>query len=263
MTAALFYPLSLMVWRSFSDPELGFQHYLRLAEQPVYLRITLTTLEVSAIVTLACLLIGYPVAYAASNRGPRMRLILLATVMMPFWTSLLVRTYAFMVILGQGGPFTSLFDILAWQEPPRLIYNRFGAILGMIYVMLPFMVMTIFAVTSEIDANYRKAARSLGAGPWRAFTDVYLPQSYPGITGGVLLVFIVSIGFYVTPALLGGRKETFIAQVIQLNVQEIINWGFAAGLAVVLLIVTMTLLLVYDRLLGHESVMRPRGVGSE
>jgi len=254
VTAILFYPLATMVYRSFVDPSLGFGNYERVFGHEVYARVIWNTLEVSAIVTVVCLLLGYPLAYAAANRGPRLRLVLLASVMMPFWTSLLVRTYAWMVVLGAGGPAMSLFHYLGIEAAPQLLYNRFGAVIGMVYVMLPYMVLSIFAVMSEINPNYQRAARSLGAGPLRAFLHVYLPQSYAGVTGGVLLVFIVSIGFFVTPALLGGRKEVFIAQLIQINIQEVVAWGFASALAVVLLILTMALLFVYDRLLGAESV---------
>lgn len=260
VTAILFYPLATMVHRSFIDPSLGFGNYERVFGQVVYARVIWTTLEVSATVTVVCLLLGYPLAYAAANRGPRLRLVLLASVMMPFWTSLLVRTYAWMVILGAGGPAVSLFQVLGIEDAPQLLYNRFGAVIGMVYVMLPYMVLSIFAVMSEINPNYQRAARSLGAGPLRAFLHVYLPQSYAGVTGGVLLVFIVSIGFFVTPALLGGRREVFIAQLIQINLQEAVAWGFASALAVVLLILTMALLVVYDRLLGAESVFAAGGL---
>lgn len=260
VTAILFYPLATMVHRSFIDPSLGFGNYERVFGQVVYARVIWTTLEVSATVTVVCLLLGYPLAYAAANRGPRLRLVLLASVMMPFWTSLLVRTYAWMVILGAGGPAVSLFQALGIEDAPQLLYNRFGAVIGMVYVMLPYMVLSIFAVMSEINPNYQRAARSLGAGPLRAFLHVYLPQSYAGVTGGVLLVFIVSIGFFVTPALLGGRREVFIAQLIQINLQEAVAWGFASALAVVLLILTMALLVVYDRLLGAESVFAAGGL---
>ena len=260
VTAILFYPLATMVHRSFVDPSPGFGNYERVFGHEVYARVIVTTLEVSAIVTVVCLLLGYPLAYAAANGGPRLRLVLLASVIMPFWTSLLVRTYAWMVILGVGGPALSLFHFLGIEAPPQLLYNRFGAVIGMVYVMLPYMVLSIFAVMSEIDPNYQRAARSLGAGPLRAFLHVYLPQSYAGVTGGILLVFIVSIGFFVTPALLGGRREVFIAQLIQINLQEAVAWGFASALAVVLLILTMALLLFYDRLLGAESVFAAGGL---
>jgi len=254
LTAVLFYPLALMVDRSFTDPELGVGNYVRMVEVAVYARVFWTTLLVSAIVTGICLLLGYPLAYAAANRGPAARLLLLAAVMMPFWTSLLVRTYAWMVLLGAGGPVAAAWTYFFETEPPQLLFTRFGAVIGMVYVMLPYMVLSLFAVMNEIDPNYQRAARSLGASPLRAFFHVYLPQSFSGVTGGVLLVFIVSIGFFVTPALLGGRKETFIAWLIKINVQDVVDWGFASALAVVLLILTMLLLYCYDKLLRDESV---------
>jgi len=254
LTAILFYPLALMVERSFTDPAPGVGNYVRIVDVPVYLRIFWTTFQVSGIVTLVCLLLGYPIAYAAANRGPAMRLFLLAAVMMPFWTSLLVRTYAWIVILGAEGPIALAWRAWLGEEPPQMLYTRFSAVIGMVYVMLPYMVLSLFAVMSEIDPNYHRAARSLGAGPFRAFRHVYLPQSMAGVTGGVLLVFIVSTGFFVTPSLLGGRKEVFIAELIQVNLQEIIDWGFSSALAVALLVFTMLLLFLYDRLLRNESV---------
>jgi len=254
LTAVLFYPLALMVERSFTDPALGIGNYLRIVEVGVYARVFWTTLQVSAVVTGICLLLGYPLAYAAANRGPAVRLLLLVAVMMPFWTSLLVRTYAWMVLLGAGGPVAAAWTYIFATEPPQLLFTRFSAVIGMVYVMLPYMVLSLFAVMNEIDPNYQRAARSLGASPLRAFFHVYLPQSSAGVTGGVLLVFIVSIGFFVTPALLGGRKETFIAWLIKINVQDVVDWGFASALAVVLLILTMLLLYCYDKLLRDESV---------
>lgn len=255
LTAILFYPLARMVHRSFTDPVLGVGNYLRIVEVDVYARVFWTTFEVSGLVTGLCLLLGYPLAYAAANRGPATRLLLLAAVMMPFWTSLLVRTYAWMVLLGAGGPVAQAWTFFFETEPPQLLFNRFSAVIGMVYVMLPYMVLSLFAVMSEIDPNYQRAARSLGASPLRAFLHVYLPHSYAGVTGGVLLVFIVSIGFFVTPALLGGRKETFIARLIKINVQDVVDWGFASALAVALLVLTMLLLFCYDKLLRNESVL--------
>ena len=259
LVAIMFYPLALMAWRSFTDPVVGVDHYVHVVENNVYAQVIWTTLKVSGLVTLICLVIGYPLAYAAATRGPRTRLVLLAAIMIPFATSLLVRTYAWMVLLGAEGPVAELFRLLG-GEPPQMLFNRFSAVIGMVYVMLPFMVLTLFGVMSEIDATYQRAARSLGATPLRAFLHVYLPHSFPGITGGVLLVFVVSIGFFVTPALLGGRREIFIAELIQVNVQQVVNWGFASALAIVLLLLTMVLLFAYDRLLGRESVFTA-GVG--
>lgn len=258
MTAVLFWPLARMVYRSFVDPRVGIDNYVRIFSADVYLNVIATTLQVSAVVTLICLLVGYPMAYTAATRGGRLRWVILAAVTLPFWTSLLVRSFAFMVLLGDSGVVASLLAGLGISDPPRLLYNRAGAIIGMVYVLLPFMVLTLYAVMSEIDGNLQRAARSLGAGPFRAFSLVYLPHSLSGITGGVLLVFTVAVGFYVTPALLGGRRETFIAQVIQNNI-EIVAWGFAAALAVVLLVVTTVMLFTYDRVLGRESVFRPAG----
>lgn len=257
LSVILFYPLAEMVHRSFIDPAPGIGNYVRIVEMDVYARVFWTTFEVSGLITVICLLLGYPLAYAAANRGPTARLILLAAVMMPFWTSLLVRTYAWMVLLGAGGPAVELWSFFIGTEPPQMLFNRFSAVIGMVYVMLPYMVLSLFGVMNEIDYNYQRAARSLGATPLRAFWHVYLPQSMAGITGGVLLVFIVSIGFFVTPALLGGRKETFIARLIKINVQDVVDWGFASALAVVLLVLTIALLFCYDRLLRSESVFSP------
>lgn len=261
LLAIMFYPLALMAYRSVTDPAFGFDHYVRIVDNEVYAQVMWTTLYVSGLVTLACLLIGYPLAYAAATRGPRLRLALMASVMIPFATSLLVRTYAWMILLGAEGPVAQAY-VLFGLEPPQMLYNRFGAVIGMVYVMVPFMVLTLYGVMSEIDGTYQRAARSLGASPLRAFLHVYLPQSLPGVTGGILLVFVVSIGFFVTPALLGGRREIFIAELIQTNVQQIANWGFASALAVTLLALTMILLVVYDRVLGRESVFATGGSGA-
>ncbi|MBS1870036.1 MAG: ABC transporter permease [Actinobacteria bacterium] len=253
LAVVLFYPLARTVEQSFTDPTTGLENYRHLFASGVYVRVLLTTLLVSGLVTGICLLLGYPLAYTAATRGGGVRALVLAAVMIPFWTSLLVRTYAWQVILGREGPIASLLDAVG-VAAPQLLYNRIGAVVGMVYVMLPFMVLSLYAVMRDVDPSLLRAARSLGAPAGRAFRHVYLPQTLPGVTGGVLLVFVISIGFYVTPALLGGRKEVFIAELIQMNVTETVQWGFASALGVVLLLVTLALLAAYDRLLGAESM---------
>jgi putative spermidine/putrescine transport system permease protein len=257
----LFWPLSKMVYYSFTDPSTGIANYTRVFAAGVYLRVILTTFQVSAIVTVICLVIGYPMAYVAATRRGRLGLLILGAVTLPFWTSLLVRTFAFMVLLSDNGVIPSLLRSLGWDQPPQMLYNRVGTVVGMVYVMLPFMVLTLYAVMTEINPGFQRAARSLGAPPLWAFLLVYVPQSFSGITGGILLVFTVSCGFYVTPALLGGRGEVFIAQVIQTNIESV-SWGFASALAFILLLITMTIMFLYDRVLGRESVFRPGGAGA-
>jgi ABC-type spermidine/putrescine transport system permease subunit I len=215
---------------------------------------------VAAIVTIACVFLGYPVAYAAANRSGTLRAVILTAVLLPFWSSILVRSYAFMVLLGRESLLARfLTDIGFGELSENLLFSRFGALVGMIYVMLPYMVLSLFAVMRNVDHSYLRAARSLGATPWQAFRRVYLPLTYSGLVGGVLMVFIVSIGFFITPALLGGRREVFIAQMIKEHVTDIVDWGFASALAIALLAVTCFLLYVYDRLLGADSLLDGQG----
>jgi putative spermidine/putrescine transport system permease protein len=230
------WPVSRLLLRSVSDPVWGLQNYEALLHSPVYGLVLWNTIAISGTVTLLCLLLGYPLAYAMARAGPRMRRLLIFIVLLPFWTSVLVRTFAWMVLLQRNGIVNkTLIETGLISDPLRLIYNRTGVLIGMTHVLLPFMVLPLYAVMQRIDPNYGAAASSLGAPPVQSFFRVYLPLSMPGVVTGCVLVFVSGLGYYITPALLGGPGDLMLAQIIETQVAEFGRWGCAGALAVVLL----------------------------
>lgn len=247
------YPVFWLLLRSFSDPVWGFQNFSVLIERPVYLRALGNTVVVSGTVTLVCLLLGYPLAYTIANAGPRLRRLLIFAVLIPFWTSLLVRTFAWMVLLQQKGLINqTLLQLGLIERPLTLIYNRIGVIVGMVHILLPFMILPLYSVLTRIDPTYSSAAASLGAPPVSNFLRVYLPLSLPGVLTGTVLVFVIGLGYYITPALLGGPGDTMISQLIEAQVAEFGRWGLAGALALILLLGTsVTFVLVHRTMVNR------------
>jgi putative spermidine/putrescine transport system permease protein len=249
------YPVFWLLLRSASDPQWGVQNYVTVFDRPVYLQVIWNTFVISATTTLSCLLIGYPLAYTMANSSDRTRRLLVFVVLIPFWTSLLVRTFAWMVLLQRQGLINQmLIGIGLIEQPLALIYNRTGVLIGMVQVLLPFMVFPLYAVMVRIDKRYTDAAATLGAPPVRNFVRVYLPLSLPGVLTGSTLVFIISLGYFITPALLGGTGDTMIAQMIERQIANFGNWGLAGALAVVLLVSAVALLALVHRLVGMKEV---------
>jgi putative spermidine/putrescine transport system permease protein len=235
------YPLGSLVATSVrGDHGLTVAHYQRIWTVPAYTRILGNTLLMAMVVTGLCLLLGYPVAYRLTTARGRWRALLLICILMPFWTNLLVRAYGWMVILHpQGLINAALTSTGLIGNPIPLVHNTTGVVIGMTQVMLPYMVLPIAAVMEGMDPRLLQAASSLGAPPWRTFLHVFLPLTLPGVFAGVLLVFIISLGFFVIPALLGGTRDILVAQLIQFNISTVLNWGFAAALSTVLLTTTL------------------------
>jgi len=205
-----------------------------------YTTILFRTFEHAAVVKLCCLVIGYPVAFLLATTTPMWRALGFAFVMLPLWTSVLVRTYAWMVLLGRNGIINrALIDSGLLDQPLPMLNSRMAVILGMVHVMLPFMILPIYSAVTRIDPDLPKAARGLGASGSRIVTTIYLPLTLRGIVAGVTLVFVVSLGFYITPALLGGGKVLMFAMVIEQQVREFLAWNFAGALSVILLAVTL------------------------
>ena len=229
----------------------------RPEELRIYTPLMWRTLLVSLGVTLLCLAIGYPIAYMIANSPPRRSHLLLLMVLVPFWTSLLVRTTSWIVLLQRQGVINSLLVSLGLTPDSgrlEMIYNMTGSFVAMTHVLLPFMVLPLYSVMRAIPPSYMAAAASLGASPVQAFTRVYLPQTMPGIGAGSLLVFILAIGFYITPALVGGRSGQLISGMIAYHVQTSLNWGLAAALSSILLLAVIGLYLLYSRVLGIERM---------
>jgi ABC-type spermidine/putrescine transport system permease subunit I len=232
------FPLGRLFALSFEGGSL--QWYQKALTGGLYTTILFRTFEIAAIVTVCCLALGYPVAFLLATTTPMWRAIGFAFVMLPLWTSVLVRTYAWMVLLGRNGIINRmLIDSGVIDQPLPLLNSRMAVILGMVHVMLPFMILPIYSAVTRIDDDLPKAARGLGASALRIVTTIYLPLTLRGVVSGVTLVFVISLGFYITPALLGGGKVLMFAMVIEQQVREFLAWGFAGALSVMLLAATL------------------------
>jgi len=230
---------------------------VRPENQRIYLTLFKRTMIMSLIITFSCILLGYPVAWLLANLPARKANMLMILVLLPFWTSLLVRTSAWKVMLQQQGVIN---DTLVWlglvADDQRLIMinNQFGTIVTMTHILLPFMILPLYSVMQTIPPTYLRAAKSLGATNWTAFWRVYFPQSVPGIGAGSILVFILSIGYYITPEIVGGTKGVFISNRIAYHISSSLNWGLAAALGTILLAVVMLLYYAYDKIVGIDNV---------
>ncbi len=255
----LILPIGWLFWLSFfgSSGEPTLENYTRMLK-PIYVRTFISTFEVAGLVTLVCVLLGYPVAYLLSQLSERTAGLLMIFVVLPFWTSVLVRTYAWLVLLQRTGLVnTWLIEAGLISTPLPLVHNMLGTVIGMVHVMLPFLILPLYASMRAIDPVYMRAAANCGATPSQAFRQVFLPMSLPGLAAGVALVFVLCLGFFVTPALLGGGRVAMWAMQIANNISVYGNWGAASALGVVLLVVTAIILYVFKRLFrvdGFEGV---------
>ena len=226
-------------------------------ENAIHLDVLIRTFVVSASVTLICLLLGYPLAALIARSNGAVASALLILVLLPFWTSLLVRTSAWVVLLQSRGVVNSA---LAWvglidpAMPLNLIYNRIGVLVAMTHILLPFMVLPIYSVMKSIPPVYLRAAASLGAPPFSAFWRIYLPMSMPGVSAGCLLVFILALGYYITPALVGGQRDQMVSYFIAYYANQVTNWGMAAALSAILLVAVLILYAVYNRFVGIDRL---------
>ncbi|WP_246268015.1 ABC transporter permease [Nonomuraea typhae] len=245
------YPLASVLARSFTDPEPGLGNYAAFFASPVYLDVLGNTFATAGLVTLVTLLLGFPYAYLMTLARPFWRGVLMAAVLVPFWTSLLVRTFAWVLLLRDTGVVNALIP----GEPVPLLRNLTGITIGMVQVMLPFAVLPMYATMRGIDRRLLRAAEGLGATPVFAFWRVYAPLALPGVAAALLLVFVSTLGFYVTPALLGGPKDVMLGELIVQQLSGVLRWGFASALAVVLLLVTGALLLIASRLVDLRKMI--------
>jgi mannopine transport system permease protein len=248
---AFVYPIGRLISQSFFIPDFSLTHYARLINEPIYFRILLRTIEIAAIVTFAPLLLGYPVAFAMARLQGGWRTCIAVCVLIPLWTSVLVRSYAWIVLLQRNGIINNaLVSTGIVAQPLRLIYTEGAVILAMTHVLLPFMILPIYAALRTIPDELTRAARNLGAGAWTAFAKVTLPLSLPGAFAGVLMTFILALGFYVTPALVGGPRTMMMATLIGQQATEILDWPFAGALSTVLLAATLILVAGFRRVLS-------------
>ena len=253
----LIIPVGWLFYVSFigADGNFSLENYGRMIKSKSYARIFRVTFEVSFLTTGLCILIGYPLAYFISGLPNRMVNICLITVLLPFWTSLLVRTYAWLVLLQKRGLINDwAISLGLWEEPIKLVHNLTGTLIGMVHIMLPFLILPVYSAMKAIDQDYMKAAANLGADPKRAFWTVFFPLTTPGLFAGALMVFILCLGFFVTPAVLGGGKVIMVSMKIVSNIELFVNWGAASALGVVLLVLTIVILWIASRFLNLEQL---------
>jgi putative spermidine/putrescine transport system permease protein/spermidine/putrescine transport system permease protein len=239
-----------------SSGQFSLVNYQKMIEYKSYMRVFRTTFNVSFLTTFLCILIGYPLAYFLSQVPKKYVGLLMLTVLLPFWTSLLVRTYAWLVMLQRNGLINNFaIDLGIWDTPVKLAHNLNGTLIGMVHIMLPFLVLPLYAAMRRIDRQALQAAANLGATPMQAFWQIFVPLSLPGVVAGSLIVFVLCLGFYVTPAVLGGGKVILVSMQITAILEDQFNWGAASALGVVLLVATFIVLLVASRFLKLDAVM--------
>jgi len=256
LAVMLIYPVGQLLLLSIRG-ESGFTlaEYQRLFASSVYVEVLLITLKVSLYTTFFAVLTGYPIAYRLSTLSGARKQRLLFWLLLSFWTSFLVRTFAWVVLLGRNGVVNrTLLDLGLIDQPLSLLYSFPAVVLGMVHALMPLAVLTMLSVMENIDRRLPSAASTLGARPGTVFWRVYFPLSLPGVAAGALMVFVTSIGFFITPTLLGGRHETMITQLIIDQVMQALNWGFAGAISVLLLAVVLVVFFVYDRMVGLSTM---------
>lgn len=249
------YPIGKMLTTSFLDPEFTLEHYIHIFAKPVYLRVMFNTIKISAVVTVICLIVGYIVAYYLARRAKEwVRNAALSIILASFLLSFLVKVFVWMVLLQKKGLINRiLLDIGLVSSPLKLLYNFFGVIIGMSQILLPYMILPLYSVMVSIDEDLIKSAKNLGATPFKAFWKIFFPLSLPGLGAGSMQVFILAIGYFIIPQLLGGEGQTMISQLISMHVNRFGNWSFAAALSSFLLLIVLLLVWVYNRYVGLEQ----------
>ena len=255
MALAFNIPLVAMLARSFGTVDFTLEHYESLIRVPVYMKVVGNTFYVAAIASLCCALLGYPLAYWMRGLSPTRQLIVIGFVVVPFWISVLVRTYAWIVILGNGGLVNQGLLALGWVGAPvSFLYNTTGVTIGTINVLLPFLVLPLFASMIKIDERLLQAAASLGAPPRVIFWRIFFPLTLPALAAGTIMVFILTLGFYVTPAVLGGGRVSMIANMLDLLINRMPRWELAAAISTTLLALTL-LLYAASRWVGERKAI--------
>lgn len=255
LAAVYFLPVGRLLILSVNEPTWTLDHFRKLIDTPVYVRVFVNTFRLALVVTVVTLVLAYPTAYYLSNASPRAANLMMFFILVPFWTSILVRTYAWMVLLGTNGIINDLLMRLGVIDSPlQLIYRTFAVGIGMVHVLLPFMILPLYSTMRGIDRSLLQAASSLGAKPYNVFLRVFLPLSLPGIVAGSSIVFVFSLGFYITPALLGGRRDLTIAMLIGQQFNALLNWGFGAALSVVLLVVAVVIMVIFNRVASADRL---------
>ncbi len=247
-------PLAEVVIMSVTEPKLGLANYEKVLTGSLYRKVFLNTFMTAGLVTVCCLLVGYPLAYLMAHSSKRTAALILLLVTMSFWTSFLVRPYAWMVLLGNSGPLIWFLQTIGITDPPQLLFTRFSSTLAMVHILAPYMIMNIYSAMQKIDPSLIKSAESLGARGGSLFRHVYLPLTAPGIANGSILGFVICLGFYVTPVLLGSPREQMAAGLIGHQIEEFLAFGLGSAMAIVLLVITLAILFVYHRRFGLDKL---------
>ena len=259
MAAFYLWPLAKVLWISVTDPVPGLQNYERLLTSEAAQRVMRTTARISLMTTAITLVLGYVLAYAMVHAGPRLLRWLTFLVLLPLWISVLVRAFAWVTLLRSNGLVNTWLQQAGLVDAPvALLRNELGVMIGMVHYMIPFAVLPLYAGMRGIDLHLVAAARGLGAGPWEAFARVFLPLSMPGVVGAGMLVFIFSLGFYVTPAILGGGRVLMVSEYIGVQILNTVRWGFATMLASTLLFCVVLVLAGFARVVDLRRLFGAR-----
>jgi putative spermidine/putrescine transport system permease protein len=241
-------PLALMCWRSLTAEGFSFAAYSVLFTSPLYTKVMLTTVKTASIATVFALTLAYPLAYALTMSGTKLRALILVFVLIPYWVDIIVRSFSWLILLGDHGLFNAALMALGIVHTPlALLYSPFSVLVAMVQILLPLTTVILFGAMLRIDRTLITAAKIHGAGSWQAFRTVFFPLSLPGVYGAGLLAFVLSFGFYVTPALLGSPRETMIAQTIMVEANQLFDWEQASAAGFVLLVITTLIAAIYNR----------------
>lgn len=262
VTVTMIIPVGWLFWLSALDDRghLSFVNYARLIDQPSYARILLATLEISLLTTIISAVLGYLLAYLLCELPRRLAALLMIGVLAPLWTSILVRTYAWLVLLQRDGVINHWgLRLGIWKTPLHLVYNMDGTVIGLVHIMLPFLILPLYGAMRAIDRDLLRAAANLGAGPLAVFWRVFFPLSLPGLFAGSVIVFVLSLGSYVTPAVLGGGRVIMVANQVANDINTFFNWGAASAFGVMLLVLTLAVLFVASRAFRIERLVGGHG----
>ena len=242
----IIFPIFELLKSSFFDPDFTLKHLEKFFSKTLYSKVLFNTLKISLFSTLFCFLLGYPSAYFIAHSNKKFRGYFLFLILLPFWVSILIRSYSWMAVLGIEGVInTTLIFLGIIDQPIRMLYTTGTVYLAMVQIMLPIMILTCYSSMIRVEGDYVKAARILGASPIQAFYKVYFPLSFPGVVSGSIIIFILSMGFFITPALVGGKKDMMIGNLINFQINQLLNWGFASFIGLALLITTLLIVLLF------------------
>jgi len=241
-------PLALMCWRSLASDGFAFETYSVVFTSPLYTKVMWTTVKTASIATLGALILAYPIAYVLTVGGAKLRALILIFVLIPYWVDIIVRSFSWLILLGDNGLINKILMASGLiGSPLHLLYNPVSVLLAMVQILLPLTTVTLFGAMLRIDRTLIAAAKIHGASGWQAFRTVFFPLSLPGVYGAGLLVFVLALGFYVTPALLGSPRETMVAQTIMVEASQLLDWPQASAAGAVLLVITTSLAWIYNR----------------